>query len=132
MINLEEYLKDALADIDISQIVRQEIVKLVRSEANSEIKRFVKGAIGQIVENEINSILGEPIETDDGWGKKESYQSFEDLFKKEFRAKMNSSWEMKQAIEKHVKARVASLFDDSLKEVVDRIASELVAIGDKK
>ena len=111
-INIEALVKEKIEDVDVGSLVRSEIRKELSGDIKRSIKEVMRCEIGDIIRTEIDIVMTTlPISTDDGWGKKEEFVSFEELFKKEFYSRLNSSWEMKKEVSKVVKAHVESLFN---------------------
>ena len=125
MINIEEYIQNQLEGIEIEHLVSDEIRRHITDDIKRQISKVVREHIDEIIKTEINIVMESPIQTNDGWGKKEKYSTFRDLFKKEFREKMNSSWDMKTLIQKIVQNKVNELFQNNFKEVAQKIADTL-------
>lgn len=128
--DFNKYIEQQVQEIDIAAMVRQEIREQIGSQFQREYKSAIRNGIDQIIRDEIEVCMREPIKTDDGWGNRTTYSSFEDLFKKEFRERLSKTYEVNRTIEKQVKEYVATLFNNEYKQVVDSIVNGLVA--DKK
>ena len=126
MSQIEEYIMREIREIDITQIVREEVRKQISGDIAREIAKSVRSGIDQIINTEIEIVLSKGVETDDGWGKKVQYKSFEDLFKEEFQKKLNSNYEMKKMLEKAVQDHVAMLFRQSYDEVSKKVVDGLL------
>jgi hypothetical protein len=124
--DIEKYIVSQLEAIDIREIVVGEVHQAVSEDIRQKISEVIRTKINSIVDEEIELALSKGITTDDGWGKRVQYKSFEELFKQEFRAKFDNTWEVKNTIEKVVKEKVNTLFTASFKEVTDKIVAELV------
>lgn len=123
--DLAEILKEKIEEIDVVDLVRQEIKQAVSSDVRSSIRDLVKKEIELIIQDEIKVIMKKPLKTDDGWGKKNEYPDFEALFKQEFKNRLDASWDMKNTLEKAVKDRVSSLFQNNLSEVVQKFVDSI-------
>jgi chromosome condensin MukBEF complex kleisin-like MukF subunit len=136
--DMEQSILDALlAKVDIEAMVQgvieAEVRDTVRSEARSQLRDIVNKRIGTIVEAEIAKILdGGEIGTDDGWGKKETYQNFEVLFKAEFKKKLENAYEMKNTISRSVKDRIDQLMTKEFNATINKVVEELVKIKTKE
>ena len=128
--DFNKYIEQQVQEIDIAAMVRREIREQIGSQFQREYKSAIRNGIDQIIRDEIEVCMREPINTNDGWGNRATYSSFEDLFKKEFREKLGKTYEVNRTIEKQVKEYVATLFNNEYKQVVDSIVNGLVA--DKK
>jgi len=131
MSNFDEYIARQLEEIDISEYVKDEIRSRVGDEIQRQITIGVKEKVTEIINAEIRIVLNKPVATDDGWGKKESYNNFESLFKKVFSERLAGEWEMKKAIENQVKSKVAELFEKNFREVATKIADGLITAQPK-
>lgn len=128
-LDIESVVKKAVAlemhEIDAPQMARELMRELIRNEVGKVLPELVKNEAASMIQQEIHSFLDGPVNTDDGWGKKETYPSFEDLFKKQFRESMNSTYEVKREIEKQVKARVDALVKQDFSQVIEKIVDQL-------
>lgn len=123
---LGDIINEQLREIDIKSLVEQEIRNAINSEIRQELLRAVRTKTEKIIDTEIEICLEEPINTDDGWGKKASYSSFKELFKTVFSEKLNGNWEMKNMIERHIKERVNKLVSENQIAITKKIADELL------
>lgn len=115
MINLEDYIKEQLNEIDVAEIVRQEVKNEINSTIKRELKKWTEEKVNGLIETEIEIALDKKVHTDDGWGNKKTYDSFEHLFKTVFQEKLNSSYEIKNLISRHVKDSVDKLYQKEAK-----------------
>jgi hypothetical protein len=121
-----ELVQQMLDGVDIEALVRSEVRKLIDRNVQEAIKSTVLRFTNEMVEKEINIVLkAEPIKTDDGWGKREEYENFEELFKKHFRDKLNNDWEMKKTIDGYVKQHIEKLYESQYKVAVEKVISEM-------
>ena len=123
--DIEQYIEDQLHNIDIRAIV----IGIVRDQAKSEvyatIKRLTEQEISTIIKKEIEIALSQSLETDDGWGKREKYDSFEDIFRKVFAEKLAASYEVKKTIKKMVEDKVGKLYEQNKQEAIKKVVTEL-------
>ena len=114
-----------MQEIDIKAIV----IGIVRDQAKSEvfatIKRLTEQEISTIIKKEIEIALSQSLETDDGWGKREKYDSFEDMFRKVFAEKLAASYEVKKTIKKMVEDKVGKLYEQNKQEAIKKVVTEL-------
>lgn len=125
--DLNKTIQNFLDNIDLSEMVEKEIRNQIHGDVARTIRDCIKNKVDDLIKVEFDIIMRQGIETDDGWGKKESFDSFEDLFKKEFKNKLNESWEMKRTIEKIVKSKLDSLFKNELDKVIKSFADQLIS-----
>jgi len=131
MIDINEYIKDQLDQVYISHLVIAEIRNEIRGDIKRQINSVVRNKIDKIIAEEVEICLSSgEVNTDDGWGKKNTHASFEELFKKEFREKIDKNWDMKKAVSKGVKDKVESLFRSNIEEVKARIVQEFIKSED--
>jgi hypothetical protein len=131
-INIESLVKERIEDMDLDYVVKEIIGGLIAKDVKETISRTVKEECLVMIRERIADALNGPVKTDDGWGKKEEYPSFGDLFKKEMAARMKDSYDVKREIAKQVEARVKSIMDNQYKEVVEKIVNELTGSYLKK
>ena len=128
--DINEIIVKSINSYDIEAILRESVndivLDIVSKDVREQIKLKVKESINIIISEEISKVLAGEIHTDDGWGRKESYVSFEMLFKKSFREKLNDSWDMKKTIENHIKQYTEKLFKDSYQDVANKMAEVLL------
>lgn len=122
---IEDLIKEQIENLDVKNLVQIEIRKLISDDVKREITKSVKDGVKNIIDTEIEICMSKEILTDDGWGKKESYTSFEELFKKQFRAALDSSYEMKRTIENHVKSKTESLVKEQSKQIIEALLKTL-------
>ncbi len=126
-IDIEAYIRQQLEEIDIAELVRREIRTIVNGELRSGIVASARKEVDAIIKTEIEACLTKPVKTDDGWGKKAEYESLDDLFKQEFRKKLDSNYEMKNTIKKIVESKVSDLMKERYYTIAKRVADELIA-----
>ena len=126
--NIEELIVQKVKEIDVELLVNKKITELLTKNIKRSIAQAVNNKIESIIDTEINIIMTtQPIITDDGWNNKKEYTNFEALFKQEFLTKLNSSWNMKDKIQRAVKDHVSDLFkkyqDNIIKYVVEKVTN---------
>ena len=127
MVNtLEEIIKSKIDNIDMDYIVKECVEEIIHKNMDKLIMSKVSTYINEAIESEFERQMTMPLSTDDGWGKKTNYGSFEELFRSEFKKKMNESWEVKRTIEKMVSEKVAALYQQNAKEVINAIANNII------
>ena len=127
-INIEKLIQERIENMDLTGMARDEIRDFIRRDTANQLKKIIEEEVRGIIKEEIAKVMAGEVKTDDGWGKKESYPCFEDLFKLTFRKKMDESWEAKKEIGQQVNARVDALMRNEMKDVVQKIVDTLVAI----
>jgi hypothetical protein len=124
---LEEIVAQKIEEIDVNEMVSAIIKNLISDNVKREIDRQVKEKVSNLITVEFDIQMKKPIVTNDGWGKKETYASFEELFKKHFRASMDSTWEVQKTIERLVKERVDTMVREYSKQICEKAANEIIA-----
>jgi histone H3/H4 len=117
---LKENVNSYLEQVNIDNILKETIREIVRESIGNELKYSSEKYVNELVKEEIENILKEPVKIDDGWGHKQNYSSFEDLFKDVFKTKINTTWEMQRTIEKVIKDRVEEFMKAKAKEVTEK------------
>jgi hypothetical protein len=123
-INIESLVKERIEDMDLDDMVREAINGLITKQVKDEIVKVVQRECLRMVETEVK--------TNDGWGKKETFESFEILFKKTITEKLKGGWEAEKIIAKKVAERVDSIMKDQYAAVVEKIVNELTGSYLKK
>lgn len=123
---LEEIVTQKIEEIDVSEMVSNFIQKMISDNVRREIDRQVKEKVSDLIQIEFDIQMKKPIETNDGWGKKEKYDSFEELFRKHFRASMDNTWEVKNKIERMVKDRVDEMVKAYSSKICEKAATEII------
>jgi flagellar motor switch protein FliG len=126
MATLEQILEERIAEIDVKSIVKDEVRRQVSDDVRRKIRDCVSEKVSEMIKTEFEIQMKKPVQTDDGWGKRETYKTFEDLFRQKFVEKMNNTYEVKREIEKYVSASVNALFKESYKDVVQKVATEML------
>jgi membrane peptidoglycan carboxypeptidase len=124
---IEKVIQRELDEMDLQGMAREAIRDEVRRNITSVAKDLVSVEIKGIIVAEVTRFLAEPIEVNDGWGKKEVWDSFEQMFRQEFRKQMDQKYEVKREIDKQVAARVKSLMDQKYQEVITKIVDSISA-----
>ncbi|MFA5387728.1 MAG: hypothetical protein WC322_05100 [Candidatus Paceibacterota bacterium] len=114
-----------LEEMDLKGLIESVLANEISRIAKKELIDQVRDAATKLVSEQIRVILDGPINTDDGWGVRENYPSFEDLFKKHLAKAMNEKWEVKREIEKQVSSRIDSLIKQDYQKVIGKIVDEI-------
>ena len=123
---LEEIVAQKIEELDVEEMVSIIIKNLISDNVRREIDRQVKEKVSSLITVEFDIQLKKPVTTDDGWGKRESYTSFEELFKKHFRAAMENTWEVKNKLDRIVKDRVDDMVKAYSSEICKKAANEII------
>ena len=126
MTTIEDLIKGQIEQLDIRELVQQEIRRLVSDDVKREITKTTKEEVQKIIKTEVEICMGKPVQTDDGWGKKETYTSFEELFKKHFKESLNSTYEVKKTIDRHVKYDCDKLVRAHTQSIVEALKKSLI------
>ena len=128
----DELLKERIDEIDVREIVQQIVRGLISDDVKRLIVKVTEASIEKIIETEIEIVMKKGVSTDDGWGKKFSYGSFEELFKTEFGRRINGQYDIQRQIERWVKEKSEQMFKDKQAEVVKKVTDELLIASTKK
>jgi hypothetical protein len=126
-LTIEDLIKEQIQNIDINGLVKDEVRRLVSDDIKRELVKITKDQITKIIETEIDICMSKGVQTDDGWGKKNTYPSFEDMFKKTFAERLNASYDMKSTIERHIKDKVDLMVKAETKQLVDALTKTLTS-----
>jgi paraquat-inducible protein B len=124
---VEDLIKEQIEQLDIKELVQQEIRRLISDDVKREITKTTKEEIQRIIKTEVEICMSKGVQTDDGWGKKETYSSFEELFKKHFKSALDSTYEVKKTVERHVKDECEKLVKANTQQIVDALKRSLGA-----
>lgn len=124
-INIESHIVQRIEEMDLGFYVREEVRVLISKDVRETIQKIIVEEARVMVTTEIDKIMDGPVETDDGWGKKNSYPSFADLFKKEVKAAFSASWDAKRLIEQKTKERVDALIKGEYGRIVEKVVDGL-------
>lgn len=114
---VRENIENQLKDYDFSNQIGEIFRDILRDKLELKVNKF----INEKLKVEIQNILNGEIDTDDGWGKREHWDSFEAMFKSKFYEKLNNTWRMKEVIGKIVEERLDKLFKEKTKEMTEKI-----------
>lgn len=117
--SVDNYINEYSVDRAIENVVKDKIKDKLDTFSNEYIKKKINESIDYVLKGEID--------TDDGWGKRKHYDSFEDMFKARFNEKLNTDWEMRRIIETTVKERLDTLFKSKTKEVTQKVQEIVLA-----
>ncbi len=122
---VEKQVNREIQDIDIEGIIKSQIRDIIANGVGKEIVASVAAVSKHMIAEEVRMALDGEVKTDDGWGKRAVYPSFEELFRTTFRKDMEAKYEVKREIEKQVAARVQSLVKQDYNKVIEKIVNEL-------
>jgi len=122
---VETLVKQRIDQMDIEYLVKESVSALISDQVKKSIKPILETQLNSIIEKEIESIFTTEVKTDDGWGQRKTYASFEDLFKHEFQKKLKDEYKVKNVIQKLVQERVTSLINQDYAKVVETIVDTL-------
>jgi len=108
---VETHVKNELESISVNGVVHDIIKGMISSEIKSSISNIVKDELKTVISKQVKTVFeGESIVTDDGWGKREEYANFGEMFKREMRNKLNNHYEAKKIVQKTVKEMVDKIY----------------------
>ena len=125
MTTIEDFIKEQIEQLEIKGLVQNEIRRLISDDVKREIMKVTKEEIQRIVRTEIEIQMSKGVKTDDGWGKKENFSSFEEMFKKHFAEALNNRYEMQNVIRDHITKETKKLVEQKTKEIVDALKTHL-------
>ncbi len=110
---IKECIGNKLDEIDFTYEFKNVIREKLEKKAEEYIDKKIK--------EEIERVMEEPVHTDDGWGNKRDYETFEDLFKQTFSERMSRDWEIRRIIERTVEEKTDSLLKNKTKAVTEKL-----------
>jgi hypothetical protein len=114
-----------LEQMDLKDIIVTEVRRAISEGVAKDIVEKISSVSESLITDEIQKVLAGEVKTNDGWGKKETYPSFEDLFKSKLGDKLKDRYEVGKIIDKKVNERVASLFNQDYNKVIEKIVDEI-------
>lgn len=124
-LTVERLVRERIDQMDIEYYVRESVRALVSDQVKAAIKPILDQELKIIIQNEIEIIFTTEVTTDDGWGNRVTYSTFEALFKAEFQKKLNDTYQVKRTIEGLVKDRVTALINQEYSTVVETIVDTI-------
>ena len=118
---LENIIRESVENYIDEYTVDRLAKKVILDKIEEKLGLFTNDYIQKKIDESIDGVLKGEINTDDGWGKKEHYDSFEDMFKQRFNKHLNDTWEIKRVIKDTVEERLNDLFKKKAKEVTSKI-----------
>lgn len=122
---IEDLIKEQIEQLDIKELVQNEIRRLVSDDVKREITKATKEEVQRIITTEVEIQMSKGVKTDDGWGKKESYNSFEEMFKKYFAEALNGKYEIQRIVKEHITNETKKLVDAKTAEIVNALKIQL-------
>lgn len=120
---IEKLIQEQIQNVEYENLVTDEIRRCLTGDIKRTINEVMRNEIEDIIKSEIEIVMSGEVFTDDGWGRKEKFNSFENLFKKTFKEKLNSSYDIKRILGENIKKRVSQLYEknkaDAIEKVVD-------------
>ena len=134
---LMELAKQLISEEEIENAVRQVVENRVNYHVEREIEAIVNRIIsekgeGYIVEM-VDKVLNAQVRTDDGWGRVEKYDSFENFVREKISQKSynRSEWDINRTIRDQVDKKISEvakkLAERESKDRTDAILKELAA-----
>ncbi len=134
---LMELAKQLISEEEIENAVRQVVEKRVNYHVEREIEAIVNRIIsekgeGYIVEM-VDKVLNAQVRTDDGWGRVEKYDSFENFVREKISQKSynRNEWDINRTIRDQVDKKISEvakkLAERESKDRTDAILKELAA-----
>lgn len=122
---VKSHVAQELDGMDLKGIIVAEVRCMVREGVGKKIVSQISATANSIIEEEVIAALGAAVRTDDGWGKKEAYRSFEDLFRATLKKAMEQKYEIQKLIATKVTERVNSLMKQDYNAVIEKMVDEI-------
>ncbi|MGE5052034.1 MAG: hypothetical protein ACM3KI_11070 [Bacillota bacterium] len=114
---IEDLIKDQIEQLDIKQLVQNEIRKLISDDVKREITKSTKDEVQRIIRCEVDIVMSKGVKTDDGWGRKEEFKSFEEMFKTYFSKQLNEKYEIQRIVKDHITQETKKLVENKTTEI---------------
>lgn len=130
--NLEDVIKEKVEAFDfegaIEESVRDCVEKIVTARFSDTIKSHIHSYTSGIIQAECEAILNGPVEIYDGWDKKESFDSFELLFKARLKSALSGrNWDIKRHVDNLVAEKMSALTKEAKNEIAIAVAEKTIA-----
>lgn len=124
----KKFINQFLSDDEIKDIIDDKIRSIITQEVNHEVRQLIRTSIDNIIESEVAgmtiNILSGPVTIDNGWGNKQMYNSFDDMFKGELRSKITDR-NIEMQVGKIMREKIDALTKDKMQVVADMLLKEL-------
>lgn len=124
---VEAQVKRELEETDIKGVIEATVRDSIRNGVGKEIISGVNAVAKHMIAEEVRKALDGEVRTDDGWGKRNVYTSFEELFRATFKKAIDDKYEVKKEIERLVKQRVESLIKQDYNRILEKIVDDITA-----
>ena len=128
-LNIEELVTKQVSlevsELDIQGMVREVVAKHVEHHTGGVIRNLVTEAAKERVYELLEQSLESEVRTDNGWGQKETYKTFEDMVRQVFKKALDDKYEVKRVLEQLVSQRVTALLSGERNAVVEKVVDEL-------
>ena len=128
---VEELLEKQIQGFGLEEMVKEIISKMISADTRAAIRDIVNKKIETMIVDEFETVISGKVETDDGFGDKQEFGSFEGLFKKTFRERLNEDYGVKRLLENVVRSRIDRFLDENRKEVVKKFVDEVTEMLNK-
>ena len=123
--DIETLVKEQIENMNLDNIVAEQVRKIISEPLRRTIEKYTAERIKELIDIEIQAVLSKPVNTDDGWGKRRIYTTFEELYKQTFAEAINNKYEIQRNIEQWVKNSVSALFKSNADAVLKKVTEEL-------
>ena len=113
---LEEKIEDYLNEASIERVISEIIDERVRK--NDVLRKTIDNVAEELVIKRIEGLMEKPVTIDNGWGKRKTYESLDDLIKEEIQIKISGDYDIKN--------RVQRIINDRVNEFIKQYSSELL------
>ena len=124
---VETQVKQEMEEMDLKGIIEAEVRHSISNGVGKEIVSSVNAVAKHMIAEEVRKALDGEVKTDDGWGQRVVYKSFEELFRSTLKKNMDEKYEVKKEIERLVKQRVESLIKQDYNRILEKIVDDITA-----
>lgn len=130
-----EMIKELLVELVSKETIDAAIREIVSDRFDYEFKRIVEETANSIlrdktesyVKEKVDEVLDKPVKTDNGWGKKEYYDSFEHFVKSKINEMIIANYRFSSEIDRMVKEKLDKVIKNVSKEMSEKVVDEALA-----
>ena len=129
---VEKYVEKSLQEMDIESIITEKVRQMISEGSGKIIVARVSDAANEMMDKEIRRMIDSGVHTDNGWGDRKTYESFEDLFRDKFKSAITDNYKTQGKIARLVKERVDSLMQQDLDKAIEKVVDAITKSKLKK
>lgn len=124
-VDVEKLIQSRIDDMDFETLARDEMRSYIKDAAEAELKKVTREEIQAIIKGAIAEAMQNGVETNDGWGKVEKFESFEQMFKIYLKKALNETYNIRNTVETFIKNETKNLVEKHSNEIAEVIKRSL-------